>query len=115
MQFASHGWQYGGANSARLWYGLAAVGAAIWISLAATQAQSSTTHAQLPSHVSVTRPGPVVNGHRIQPRADEFGGPHGQQDVSPQDARDVDEIYHELMQRSRGQCLSADCGTLPRS
>jgi hypothetical protein len=106
MQFVSHGSQYGGASS-RMWYGLAALGAAVWLSVAACHAQSSPTGARFPSHVPVTRAGSVVNGHRIQPRADEFNDPLGQRDVSTQDARDVDRIFDELMHRSREQCLSA--------
>jgi hypothetical protein len=41
----------------------------------------------------------IVNGHPLQPRADQFGGAssHTPRDVSSSEAKEIDELYRQLM------------------
>ena len=39
----------------------------------------------------------TIDGHHVQPRADQFGGTHAPSDVSRQEDRDVDRLYRQLM------------------
>jgi hypothetical protein len=96
MQFVSHNEPYGGRHgpsSVPSCHSPAAVGAAIEVSAIVCQAQSLPTHGRMSPDVPVIGRGPSVDGHPIQPRADESRERHSQPDVSDRDARELDKSY----------------------
>jgi hypothetical protein len=48
----------------------------------------------------------IVNGHRIQPRADEFKGDHP--DVPPGQDKEVDSLYQQVLRDSAAPIGSSD-------
>ena len=48
----------------------------------------------------------IVNGHRIQPRADEFKGNHS--DVPPGQDKEVDSLYQQVLRDSAAPTGSSD-------
>ena len=48
----------------------------------------------------------IVNGHRIQPRADEFKGDHP--DVPPTQDKEVDSLYQQVLRDSAAPTGSSD-------
>lgn len=48
----------------------------------------------------------IVNGHRVQPRADEFKGNHA--DVPPGQDKEVDTLYQEVLRDSAAPTGSGD-------
>jgi hypothetical protein len=82
-------------NPALVWLGL------VTIAIASMSVASSLAHGHELPHA------PIVDGHAIQPRADEFEPPYGEPDVSSQDAHTIDELYNELLRGSENTCLPA--------
>jgi hypothetical protein len=64
----------------------------------AADAQSDHAGAAASSATSVSR-----QRARVQPQAWEFSAPYGAPDVSPADARDVDELYQQLIHGTLAQ------------
>jgi hypothetical protein len=61
------------------------------LSIAASGFMSGLASAQtLPNHA-------IVNGHDVQPHADQFGNASTSPDIPRKDAEDVDRLYEQLM------------------
>lgn len=95
MQSVSHR-SVPASHHALWWLGLItfAVG---WMSIAAALATPLRDASQIQPSSPEFPSGPIVNGHRIQPRADQFAAPYGRPDVSDQDAREIQELYDSLL------------------
>jgi hypothetical protein len=96
---------------------------ALWllgfVSVAVASIWAATCHAQpVPSRPAaapqLARLAPIVDGHPIQPRADQFSAPYGRPDVSDREANDVQSLYDSVLQHAHAACRSATNSTANR-
>ena len=50
------------------------------------------------------QPGPIVNGHHVQPRPSDFNRP----EFTPEQSREVDELYQEILRMREGEAWKAN-------
>ena len=91
-----------------------------FVSMAAASIWAATCHAQpaesqaaAASTPQLVRFAPIVAGHPIQPRADQFSASHRQPDVSDGEANDIQSLYDSVLQHAGQACRSATHGNAP--